>query len=107
MAPMPMGKHGYSAIVHNEKIYIFGSLVYDSIGGFGDKDEPEALVDIFSLETYSWRKGLPIPTPFVGMGAVEYKDQLYVAGGADSLKKWSTNGNLFQIPIKTLLENTN
>lgn len=86
LAPMPMGKHGYSAIVHNEKIYIFGSLVYDSIGGFGDKDEPEALV---------------------GMGAVEYKDQLYVAGGADSLKKWSTNGNLFQIPIKTLLENTN
>jgi N-acetylneuraminic acid mutarotase len=90
-------------------LYLGAIVVYGDeviiIGGFRDKDEPEALVDIFSLETHTWREGLPIPEPFVGMGAVEYNDQLYVSGGADSLSNWLTNKKLFQIPIKELLEN--
>jgi N-acetylneuraminic acid mutarotase len=90
-------------------LYLGAIVVYGDeviiIGGFRDKDEPEARVDIFSLETHTWREGLPIPKPFVGMGAVEYNNQLYVSGGADSLNNWLTNEKLFQIPIKELLEN--
>ncbi|MCD4713131.1 MAG: hypothetical protein K8R73_07615 [Clostridiales bacterium] len=91
-------------------LYLGAVVVYDDvviiIGGFRDEDVPVALVDVFSLKSYTWRKGLSIPTPFVGMGAVEYNGQLYVAGGADSLRDWSTNDKLFQIPIKELLEKT-
>ena len=89
-------------------LYLGTIVVYDDeviiIGGFRDEDEPVSRVDIFSLETHTWREGVPIPKPFVGMGAVEYKNQLYVSGGANSLDNWSTNKQLFQIPIKKLLK---
>jgi len=94
---MPTDLYLGTIVVYGDEVII--------IAGFRDKDVPEALVDIFSLETHTWREGLPIPKPFVGMGAVEYKDQLYVSGGADSSRNWSNNKKLYMIPIKTLLEN--
>ncbi len=91
-------------------LFYGGIVVYGDeviiLGGFRDTDVPEARVDIFSLETHTWRKGLPLPIKIVALGAVEYNDQLYVSGGADSTRKWVTNNNLYEIPIKTLLENT-
>ncbi len=90
-------------------LFYGGIVVYGDeviiLGGFRDTDTPEARVDIFSLETHTWRKGLPLPKKIVAMGAVEYNDQLYVSGGADSSRNWLVNRNLYQIPIKTLLEN--
>ncbi len=88
-------------------LYLGAIVVYGDeviiIGGFGDTDEPEAFVNIFSLKTHTWREGLPIPKPFVGMGAVEYKDHLYVSGGANPSKDWQNNMDLYRIPIKVLL----
>lgn len=89
-------------------IFYGGIAVYGDeiiiLGGFRDTDIPEARVDIFSLETYTWRKSIPLPLKLVAVGAIVYKDQLYVSGGADSTKNWVTNNNLYQIPIKTLME---
>lgn len=95
---VPMNLYLGAIVVYGDEVII--------IGGFRDKDEPEAHVDIFSLVTHTWREGLPIPKPSAGMGAVEYNDQLYVSGGADPSRNWLTNKKLFQIPIKSLLENT-
>ncbi len=98
--------------IGNMPTYLFygGIVVYGDeviiIGGFRDTDAAEARVDIFSLETHTWRKGLPLPKEIVALGAVVYNDQLYVSGGADPSRNWITNSNLYQIPIKALLENT-
>ena len=96
MSNMPTKLYLGAIVVSGDEVII--------IGGFRDADEPEALVDIYSLKTHTWREGLPIPKPFVGMGAVKYNDQLYVSGGANPSKDWRSNMELYQIPIKELLE---
>ena len=38
-------------------------------------------VDIFSLETMTWRQGSSFPTPIAETNAVPFKDTFIVAGG--------------------------
>lgn len=51
------------------------------VGGHDNTTGITDYVDIFSLETMSWRQGPSFPTPISETNAVPFKETFIVAGG--------------------------
>ena len=49
-------------------------------------------VDVFSLETMTWRQGPSFPTPIAETNAVPFKDTFIVAGG----NKGEATGDIYK-----------
>lgn len=88
-------------------LFYGGIVVYGDeviiLGGFRVSDDPESRVDVFSLTTHNWTKGVPLIQASVAMGVLEYQDQLYVSGGSDPSRSWFASRQLYHIPIHAML----
>lgn len=71
---MPETRKGFGVAVRGAKIYIIGGVTME--GSLSTR------TDIFDTESNSWSRGLPIPTPRVGLAATFLGERLHIAGGS-------------------------
>ena len=80
LAPLPVRRAGMATVAFQEHIYI--------IGGMTDEGT-SSRVDIYAIETDSWRVGEPRPVALANAEAVAVEGQLLVPGGCSSDEQWT------------------
>lgn len=104
LGDMPTSLFYGGIAAYDDKVIIVGGFRGASVDG---REVGEGRVDIFSLETHTWSVGAPLPKSNVALNTVVYKDQLYAFGGADPVKNWIPDKQVFQIKLETLMGKEN
>lgn len=95
--PMVIPRDAPSSCIYNNEIYIFGGVPNDS------GTSPINKVEIYNIETDTWRYGIDIPNPAGWMSTIIHNKKIYCIGGHSSnlnriydldTNTWSTGTNL-------------